>query len=153
MYSATIEIAASPSQVFAVLTDPGLLKQWTPEIADAEVKPPEGGLRVGAIAQASVKEFGRRFSVELVVLALEPAARLAYRMTTPMWSGRIDYVLTRRNGGTDLSLLFVPDQPKGGARLIMRALAVLTRPLVQRRLRSRLAALRRVVEATHRIDS
>ena len=149
MYSASIEIPASPSRVFTVLTDPGLLKQWTPEVADAEVKPPEGGLRVGAIAQAFVKEFGRRFSVELVVVALEPAARLAYHITTPMWSGRADYVLTQRHGGTDLSLLFVPDQPKvnGGARLIVRAMAVLARPLVQRKLRSRLAALRSVVEA------
>lgn len=147
MYSASIEIAATPSQVFTVLTDPGLLKQWTPEIADAEVKPPEGGLRVGAIAQASVKEFGRRFSVELVVVALDPAARLAYHMTTPMWSGRVEYVLTHRHGGTDLSLLFVPDQPKGVPRAIARAMAVMTRPLVQRKLRSRLAALRRVVEA------
>ena len=84
MYSASIEIAATPSQVFTVLTDPGRLKQWTPEIV--EVKPTEGGLRAGAIAQALVKEFGRRFSVELIVVALEPAARLAYHMTTPMWS-------------------------------------------------------------------
>ena len=145
MYSASIEIAATPSQVFTVLTDPGLLKQWTPEAA--EVKPPEGGLRVGATAQAFVKEFGRRFSVELVVVALEPAARLAYHMTTPMWSGHIEYVLTHRHGGTDLSILFVPDPPKGVPRLIARAIAVLTRPLVQRSLRSRLAALRRVVEA------
>ena len=144
MYSASIEIAATPSQVFTVLIEPGRLKQWTPEIV--EVKPPEGGLRVGAIAQALVKEFGRRFSVELVVVALEPAARLAYHMTTPMWSGRIEYVLTHRDRGTKVSFLFVPDQAKHGARLI-RVLAILTRPLVQRRLQSRLAALRRVVEA------
>src|SRR4029453_15188540 len=114
MYSASIEIAATPSQVFTVLTDPGLLKQWTPEIADAEVKPPEGGLRVGAIAQGFVNEVGDRFSVELVVVAQEPAARLAYHMTTPMWSGRAEYVLTDRHGGDDPSQPFLPDQPQGG---------------------------------------
>src|SRR5262245_20422663 len=92
MYSANIEIAATPSQVFAVLTDPRLLKQWTPEIV--EVKPPEGPLCVGATSQAVVQEFGRRFPVELVVLALEPNARIAYHMTTPIWSGHIEYVIT-----------------------------------------------------------
>ena len=144
MYSASIEIAATPSQVFTWITDPGLLKQWHPEIV--EVKRPEGGLRVGATAQVFVKEFGRRFSVEFVVVALEPAARFAYHMTSPM-SGHIEYVLTHRHGGTGLSLLIIPDEPKGGARLIARAMAALTRPLVQRKLRSQLAALRRVVEA------
>ena len=145
MYSASIEITATPSQVFAVLTDPRLLKQWTPEIV--EVKPPEGGLRVGATSQAVVQEFGRRFSVELVVVALEPNARLAYQMTTPMWSGHIEYVITDKHRSTNLSIFFVPDQPKGGLRLIAHVVAVLTRPLMQWRLRSRLTALRKVVDA------
>src|SRR5215470_2276289 len=70
MYSANIEIAATPPQVFAVLTDPKLAKQWQPAVV--EVKHPEGGLRVGATAQAVVQEFGRRFSVEWVIAALEP---------------------------------------------------------------------------------
>jgi uncharacterized protein YndB with AHSA1/START domain len=144
MYSATIEIAASPSRVFAVLSDPTLLKQWTPEIVDA--KPPEGGLRVGAIAEALVEEFGRRFSVRLVVTGLEPDARIAYDMTTPMWSGRIEYVLTGLTRGTNLSLLFVPVPPRR-FRAVARIMAVLARPLMQWRLRSRLLLLRTVVEA------
>ena len=144
MYSASIEIAATPSQVFTWITDPGLLKQWHPEIV--EVKRPEGGLRVGATAQVLVKEFGRRFSVEFVVVAVEPSARFAYHMTAPM-SGHIEYVLTHRHDGTGLSLRIIPDEPNGGSRLIARAISVLTRPLVQRKLRSQLAALRRVVEA------
>jgi uncharacterized protein YndB with AHSA1/START domain len=97
MYSASIEIPATPSKVFAVLTDARLLKQWTPEVV--EVRPPEGGLRVGAIGHALVEEFGRRFSAELVVAALEPDVKLAYDMTTPMWSGHIEYVLTHRSPG------------------------------------------------------
>jgi len=145
MYSASIEIPATPSKVFAVLTDARLLKQWTPEVV--EVRPPEGSLRVGAIGHALVEEFGRRFSAELVVAALEPDVKLAYDMTTPMWSGHIEYVLTHRPPGTNLSLLFVPNPPKGIPRLIARTVAVLTRPLIKRRLRSRLMALRSVVEA------
>jgi uncharacterized protein YndB with AHSA1/START domain len=141
MYSASIKIAATPSQVFTALTDPEIVKKWNPEAVDA--KPPEGGLRVGATVGASVKEFGRQFSVEFVVKALEPNAKLAYHITTPMWSGHIEYVLTPRHGGTNVSFVLVPDQLK----LVVRVLAVLTRPLLQRRFRSRLAALRRVVEA------
>jgi uncharacterized protein YndB with AHSA1/START domain len=144
MYSATLDIPASPSKVFAALTDPGLAKQWQAEAL--EVKYPEGGLRVGAVTTVLVKEFGRRFSVEFVVVALEPDVKLAYDATTPMWSGRIEYVLTHRPAGTNVSFLFVPNPPKGIPFPIARALAVLTRPLMQWRFRSRLAALRRVVE-------
>jgi len=145
MYSASIEIPATPSKVFAVLTDVSLLKQWTPEII--EVRPPEGGLRVGAVSSALVEEFGRRFYAELVIAALEPDEKIAYDMTTPMFSGRVEYVLTPLPPGTNLSLVLVPNPPKGIPRLMARTLAVLTKPLIMRRLRSRLAALRRVVQA------
>jgi uncharacterized protein YndB with AHSA1/START domain len=145
MYSTSIEIPATPSKVFAVLTDVSLLKQWTPEIV--EVRPPEGGLRVGAISSALVEEFGRRFSAELVVAALEPDVKLAYDMTTPMWSGHVEYLLTHCPKGTNLSLFLVPKPPKGIPYFLVRSMAVLTRPLVQWKLRSRLTALRKVVEA------
>jgi uncharacterized protein YndB with AHSA1/START domain len=145
MYSASIDIAATPTRVFASLTDPTVFKQWTPEAI--EVRPPEGGLRVGAVGHALVEEFGRRFTVQMVVVALEPDARLAYDMTTPIWSGRIEYGLTSRAHGTNLSFLLVPVRPKGSIRVVvMRIMARLTRPLVQRRIQSRLEALRRIVE-------
>jgi uncharacterized protein YndB with AHSA1/START domain len=145
MYSANIEIAATPSQVFAALTDPKLAKQWQPQAV--EIKFPEGGLSVGATVQAVVQEFGRRFAVEWVIVALEPNARLAYHMTTPMWSARIEYVITDKHRSTKVSMLFAPEPPKRGPRRILRVVAVLTRPLMQWRLRSLLAALRRVAEA------
>jgi len=43
--------------------------------------------------------------------------------------------------------LFEPNPPKGIPYFLARCMAVLTRPLVQWKLRSRLATLRRVVEA------
>jgi uncharacterized protein YndB with AHSA1/START domain len=146
MYSASIEIPAAPSKVFAALTDPGLARQWQPEAV--EVRYPEGGLRVGSVVSVLVEEFGRRFSVEFAVVALEPDARLAYDATTPMWSGRIEYVLTHLPRGTSVSFRFVPNPPKGMPFFMARALGVLVRPLIQWRFRSRLVALRRVVEAT-----
>jgi uncharacterized protein YndB with AHSA1/START domain len=145
MYSAAIDISASPSKVFAALTDPRLARQWQPEAI--EVKIPDGGLRVGSVTTVLVEEFGRRFSVEFLVVALEPDAKIAYDAITPMWSGRIEYVLTHRTSGTNVSFIFVPNPPKGIPFPIARALAMLTRPLMQWRFRSRLAALKRIVEA------
>ena len=95
---------------------------------------------------AALRQQSARFIAELVVEALEPNARIAYQMTTPMWSGHIEYAITDKHRSTSVSILFVPDQPKRGARLTAQV-AKLTRPLMQWRLRSRLAALRRVVEA------
>ena len=147
MYSATIDIPASPSRVFAAITDPKLAMQWQPEAV--EVTPPEGGLRVGAVSRALVEEFGRRFSVEFLVVTLEPDVKIAYDVTSPMWTGRVEYVLTPRPPATKVSFLLVPNPPKAIPFPIARALAVLTRPLMQWRFRSRLAALRRVVVETN----
>ena len=144
-YSANIDMAATPPQVFAVLTDAGLLRQWTPQIV--EVKLPEGGLRVGATCHAVVQEFGRRFAVELVVLALEPNARIAYHMATPMWSGHIEYVITDKHPSTGVAIIFLPDQPKHAPRFVARAVGELARPLMEWRLRSILAAVRRLAES------
>jgi uncharacterized protein YndB with AHSA1/START domain len=141
MYSASIDIAATPSRVFAILTDPTAFTQWTPEVV--EVQPPDGGLRVGAIGHAVVKEFGQRFTAQMVVAALEPDARLAYDLTTPMWSGRIEYVLTSRGSGTTLSFQVIPAGPKPNR--VVQVVGRLTRPLVQWKLHSRLKVLRRVV--------
>jgi uncharacterized protein YndB with AHSA1/START domain len=145
MYSGTIDIAATPARVFSVLTDPTLLKQWQPEVIEAQL--PEGGLRVGAVGRALVEEFGRRFSVQLVVAAFEPNAKLAYEMTTPLWRGRVEWVLTPRLGCTNVSFLLAPAPPKSVPSLIARVMVVLTRPLIMRKLRVRLKALRRVVDA------
>jgi len=125
------------------MTTSSVINSWTPEII--EVRPPEGGLRTGAISSALVEEFGRRFSAELVVAALERDVKVAYDITTPMWSGHVEYLLTHCPMGTNLSLL-APIPPKGIPYFLARSMAVLTRPLVQWKLRSRLVALRRVVE-------
>jgi uncharacterized protein YndB with AHSA1/START domain len=146
MYSAHIEIPATPARVFHVLTDPALLKRWQPEVVDA--RPPEGGLRVGAVAHGIAEEFGRRFPVELVVRRFDPDRALSYDMTTPMWTGRIDYVLTEVPAATSLSLRFAPVAPTGWKRYPLRVLAVATRPLVQRLLRKRLRALSSLVQTT-----
>lgn len=94
MYSASIDIAATPSRVFAILTDPTAFTQWTPEVV--EVQPPDGGLRVGAIGHAVVKELGQRFTAQMVVAALEPDARLATVTTAKTLSDRAFTASIRR---------------------------------------------------------
>jgi hypothetical protein len=41
-----------------------------------------------------VQEFGRRFIAELRLTHREQDAAIAYDMTTPMWSGHAEYILT-----------------------------------------------------------
>jgi uncharacterized protein YndB with AHSA1/START domain len=146
MYAASIEIPGTPPQVFRALTDPALIARWNPEAA--EMRPPEGGLRVGAVASAVVQEFGRKFVVQWVVTRLEPDRALSYDMTTPMWSGQIDYVLTRQPDRTTVSFQLTPVAPSGWKRYPLRVLAIATRPLMQRHLRKRLLALSSVVQTT-----
>ena len=150
MYSATIDIAATPAHVFSVLTssDLTLWKQWQPEAI--EVQHPDGGLRVGAAFRVLVKEFGRRFHVQFVVVALDPDARLVYDMSSPLMRGRIEWFLTPRPRSTNVSWLVVPAPPKNMPLPIARIMGALMRPLLTRKLRRRLEALRRAVEADGR---
>jgi hypothetical protein len=69
-------------------------------------------------------------------------------MTTPMWSGRIEYVLTALPPATTLSLRFAPVPPTGWKRYPLWVIAIATRPLMERHLRKRLRALSNVVQAT-----
>ena len=144
MYSARIDISAPPNRVFAVLTDPSLAKLWSPEVIEARL---EGELGVGAVSHIQVKEFGRKFSVRAVVIRYEKDTAIGYEMTTPMWSGNVEYLLKLQPQGTTLDLLFKPDAPRGWRRIPSVLVAMATRPMVQRLHRRRLDALRSVVEA------
>lgn len=144
MYSAQIDIGAPPNRVFAVLTDLSLLKLWSPEVIEAHW---EGELGVGAVNHALVKEFGQRFPVKLLVTRYEKDAAIGYKMTTPMWSGNVEYLLKSQPQGTSLDLLFTPVTPGGWKRIPAILIAKATRPMVQRIHRRRLEALRSVVEA------
>jgi uncharacterized protein YndB with AHSA1/START domain len=144
VYSTRIDISAPPNRVFAVLTDPSLAKLWSPEVIEARL---EGDLGVGAVSHIQVQEFGRKFSVRAVVIRYEKDAAIGYEMTTPMWSGNVEYLLKLQPQGTTLDLLFRPDPPKGWKRFPAALIAIATRPIVQRLHRRRLEALRSLVEA------
>ena len=144
-YSARIDIGASPNRFFAVLTDPSLLKLWTPEAGDARI---EGNLAVGVVRQAVIEQFGRKFPVKLLVTRYEPDTAVGFEMTTPAWTGSAEYLLKSQPHGTTLELIFKPVMPAGWKRIPALAVATVARPMVQRIHRRRLEALRSVVE-TH----
>ena len=140
MYRATTEIAAAPEQVFALLTDPERMKSWQPDAIESH--PPEGGVRVGARAHVVAQEYGRRFSVEFLVVALTPNERLAWDMDTSHVSARIEYRLVRHGNRTGVECTMDP-KFKG----VMRFLAPFLKGMLQRKMESRVALLRDVVEA------
>jgi len=143
MHKATIEIEATPEQVFTYMTDPKLVRSWQPDVV--EPRPvPAGGLRVGAKVGATVEEYGRRFDVDLVVAALTPNEHIAYDMDAPTASAHIDYRLVRWGDRTRLVSRAIM-RPKG----FLRPLYFLITGMVQRKMESRLRLLRDVVEGAH----
>ena len=138
-YRATVEIATPPDRVFRALTDPEQLKRWQPDMIDS--RPPEGGLRIGARAHATVKEYGRRFEVEFLVLALTANEYLKYELTAPQVSAQIEYRLSDLGNRTRVECEMVP-RFNG----FMRFMSLLLGGVFQRKLDSRLQLLRHVVE-------
>jgi uncharacterized protein YndB with AHSA1/START domain len=144
VYTVRIDIAAPPARVFDVLTDPKMLRLWMHEVA--KFQQPENRLKVGDVSRAVVQEFGRKFPVELKLTRHEQDAAVGFDMTTPMWSGQIEYILTEVHSGTRLDMLFQPVTPPGWKRIPVGWLWAVIWPLAQRVHRKRLEALRAVVE-------
>jgi uncharacterized protein YndB with AHSA1/START domain len=142
MYRATIGIAAAPEQVYAWLTDPQRISSWQPDVI--EFQSPEGGLHVGARARALTQEYGRRFDVEFVVVALTLNEHVAWDLNAPTVSARIEYRLLHDGSCTRVECTMAP-RFKG----LTRWISPLLKDLIQRKIESRLALLRKRVEAGH----
>jgi uncharacterized protein YndB with AHSA1/START domain len=140
MHKATIEIAATPEQVFTYMTDPKHVKSWQPDAVEVRPLPP-GGLRVGAHVGATVQEYGRRFDIDMVVAELTPNEHIAYDMDAPTAAIHMDYRLVRWGDRTRLVSTAIV-RPKG----FLRPLFFLMKGMVQRKIESRLRLLRDVVE-------
>jgi uncharacterized protein YndB with AHSA1/START domain len=147
MHKATIEIAATPEQVFSYMTDPRHVRSWQPDVVEPRPVPP-GGLRVGAKVGGTVEEYGRRFDIDLVVAALTPNEHIAYDMDAPTAWAHLDYRLVRWGNRTRLVSTAVM-QPKG----FLRPLYFLIKGMVQRKMESRLRLLRDVVEAAQGVPA
>jgi hypothetical protein len=98
--SATIEIDASPQEVWAILTDLSRYPEWNPLFRSAA-----GEVTVGKrIALRSVHPAnGRTMTVKPKVVAAEPGTELRWTSSLPgIMTGEHSFVLSPANGGTRL---------------------------------------------------
>jgi uncharacterized protein YndB with AHSA1/START domain len=138
--SASVEIAASPERVFSYMTDPQHLRRWQPDLVEPQ-SPPEGGLRVGTQFRATVKEYGRRFDIELRVTALAMNEHVAYDLEAPTASMQSEFHLVPQGKNTRVEHTAVV-KPKA----FLRVLWPFVQGMIRRKLRSRLRLLREAVE-------
>jgi uncharacterized protein YndB with AHSA1/START domain len=139
--SASVEIAASPERVFSYMTDPQYLRRWQPDVAESQA-PPEGGLRVGTQFRTTVKEYGRRFDIELRVTAIDKNEHVAYDLDAPTASMQSEFHLVPQGNKTRVEHTALI-KPKAFLRLLMP----FVQGMIQRKLLSRLRLLREAVEA------
>ncbi len=76
----SIEIAASPEAIFAVVMDPERLGEWV-TIHDALKSAPDGPLRKGSRLEQSLRVAGQRFYVSWTVAEAKRPSRI-------VWDGR-----------------------------------------------------------------
>ncbi len=93
-----IELAQSPSVVFAYVTTPALWHTWHP--ATAQVRGvPMRPLRAGETMLEVIAMMGMRHEALWTVLACAPPQRWEIVTDTPRGSARISYLLTPTPGG------------------------------------------------------
>jgi uncharacterized protein YndB with AHSA1/START domain len=100
----TVDLAASPARVWALLTEPDQIKRWITElVSDEPTTPPPIG--VGTRTKMKIREGSRVVDYETEILAYTPERELELEMrggslgAEPM---RVSYLLTEVGGATRL---------------------------------------------------
>lgn len=99
-FSATIEIGAPPTEVWAILTDLGRYREWNPLFVEAA-----GDLTVGQRIRLRSRHpaNGRLMTVKPKITAVEPGTELRWASSLPgVISGEHSFTLSATNGGTRL---------------------------------------------------
>jgi uncharacterized protein YndB with AHSA1/START domain len=95
-------IAASPEQVWAVITVPEHINQWLWDFAEID-------LRVGGAMTLAGTYKGKPYSYEATIEDLDPPNVFAFRWAEGGWvdggSTRVEITLTAEDGGTRLRLV------------------------------------------------
>ena len=137
--NACIEIARSPEEVFAYLTDPSKLSSWQDAEEVTQLTP--GPLGVGTRLREVHKVLGRRRVEITEFVAYDPGRRFEIRMVDgPPLDGRWDFAASP--AGTRLT--FTPIVRLTGMRRRLEPLLILATRLVFRRFHRR---LKRALEA------
>jgi carbon monoxide dehydrogenase subunit G len=139
----TVDIAASPEQVYDVVMDPGRLEDWVTihhHLEDA----PNGPLRKGSKMTQCLKLAGRKFNVRWTVVENEPCIRVVWEGRGPVAShARVVYEFQGNGDGTTFSYLNEYDLPGGAlGRIAGRAVSRMT----QKELEETLQRLKQLVE-------
>jgi hypothetical protein len=99
--SATIQIAAPPMDVWAVLTDLSSYRDWNPVFRDASGQVAAGNrIRLRSVHPAN----GRLMTVKPKITVADPGAELRWTASLPgIMSGEHSFMLTEADGGTRLT--------------------------------------------------
>ena len=110
----TIEIDASPEEVYDVLTDPRCLGEWV-TIQDELVSAPDPPLEKGDCIVQQMKVVGKKFKVSWDVEVADRPNKVRWTGKGPMGSkARATYELSSNgNGGTKFSYTNEYDMPGG----------------------------------------
>jgi carbon monoxide dehydrogenase subunit G len=99
-FATTVEIARSPEDVFAYLTDVSKLTEWQSSLVSASA---DGELRVGMHIRERRTFMGREVETELEVTVYEPPRRFDLRSRGGPVSFDIRHVLEPAGDGTRLN--------------------------------------------------
>jgi hypothetical protein len=99
-FSATIDIAAPPAEVWAILTDLGRYREWNPLFVEAA-----GDVAVGQRIRLRSRHpaNGRLMTVKPKITVVEPGTELRWASSLPgIISGEHGFTLSAADGGTRL---------------------------------------------------
>jgi uncharacterized protein YndB with AHSA1/START domain len=134
----TIEIARSPDEVFALLTDVDRLPEWQESALESRA---DGPLAKGVRIRERRRFLGREAETEFEVNVYEPGRHLALRTLHGPVDLSIDHVLEKTDGQTKL-FVTAKARPSGLLRLAGPAVAARAR----RELRSDFERLKELLE-------
>jgi carbon monoxide dehydrogenase subunit G len=139
----TIDIAASPQEVYDVVMDPARLEEWVTIHHHLEAAP-NGRLRKGSKMTQSLKLAGKKFNVRWTVVENDPCVRVVWEGRGPVAShARVVYELEGNGDGTRFRYLNEYDLPGGAlGRIAGRAVSRVT----QKELEGSLQRLKSLVE-------
>ena len=138
-YRRTIEIARSPEDVFAFVTDLDNLPRWQPTIRDVRW---DGELHEGSEFEETREMLGRRARSRLEVIALEPEREFSIRVVEGPVRLTVRHLLEAVEGRTRLTL-----DAEGEAGGLMRLAAPIAERAAARQASQDLERLKELLEA------
>lgn len=116
--SGEIVVGASPEHLYELVSDPVLMRRWSPENTGAAVPGPDP-VQVGTIFRGTNERGRLRWTTECVVTAADPGERFAFRVrgfgvfgpTLRAAVASWEYRFTPVDGGTRVTETWTDDRP------------------------------------------